>query len=286
MLSRRPLESSGIAVALAFMLLWRVMPGDYVALAWFALALGALELGAAKLPEEMQLFAAPAGVAALCGLVATHNPDWVKFAAGAIAVVAAIRIGQGGLRRGFVAAAAALFLWGAFLVTPELYITMAWTAIGVAVLELGFREVALGVFGVICLRMVGVDLTNTPVVSMPVGIAGIYWLWYRVRNVWISVVGSVLAAALLWMRISGGTLTVAWGFEGLALLGCGFGMRERVLRLQGLAMLLACILKLFLYDLRNLDTFPRILSFIALGAIMLGVSWIYTRFRDQLKSLL
>ena len=131
-----------------------------------------------------------------------------------------------------------------------------------------------------------VSQTNAPDLSMPAGIAGVYWLWYRVRNAWISVAASALVAALLWTRVSGEMLTVAWGFEGLALLGCGFGMRERALRLQGLGMLLACILKLFLYDLRNLDTFPRILSFIALGAIMLGVSWIYTRFRDQLKSLL
>jgi hypothetical protein len=286
MLLRRPLESSGIAVGLAFMLLWRAVPGDYVGLSWLVLMLGALELGLAKQPEEMQGFAAPAGLVAMCGLIATHNPDWVKFAAGAIVGVAAIRVGHGLRRHGFVAGAAALFLWGAFLVTPELYITMAWTAIGVAVLELGFREVALGVFGLICLRLAGVDLRHTPLVSMPVGISGVYWLWHRVRNVWISVTASALVAALLWTRVSGEMLTVAWGFEGLALLGCGFGMRERALRLQGLAMLLACILKLFLYDLRNLETLPRILSFIALGAIMLGVSWIYTRFRDQLKSLL
>jgi uncharacterized membrane protein len=76
------------------------------------------------------------------------------------------------------------------------------------------------------------------------------------------------------------------GSGGLALLACGFALRERVLRLQGLAVLLICILKLFLYDLRNLETLPRILSFIALGAIMLGVSWIYTRFRDHVKKLL
>jgi uncharacterized membrane protein len=102
----------------------------------------------------------------------------------------------------------------------------------------------------------------------------------------LSVGATTLIAALLYTRISGEMLTVAWGLEGLALLACGFALRERVLRLQGLALLLVCILKLFLYDLRNLDTFPRILSFIALGAIMLGVSWIYTRFRNHLRNLL
>jgi uncharacterized membrane protein len=81
-------------------------------------------------------------------------------------------------------------------------------------------------------------------------------------------------------------LTVACGAQGVALLLAGFPLRERVLRLQGLALLLLCILKLFIYDLRNLETLYRILSFITLGLILLGVSWVYTRFRDRLKAYL
>jgi hypothetical protein len=101
-----------------------------------------------------------------------------------------------------------------------------------------------------------------------------------------SLFGTGLLAALLFESVSGGLFTVSLGLEGLALLGAGFPLRERILRLQGLALLLACILKLFVYDLRNLETMYRILSFVALGLIMLGVSWIYTRFREQLQRLL
>ena len=72
----------------------------------------------------------------------------------------------------------------------------------------------------------------------------------------------------------------------MVLLGIGFVARERLLRLQGLVLFLVCILKLFLYDLRNLETMYRILSFIALGLILLGVSWIYTRFRENIRRLL
>jgi uncharacterized membrane protein len=43
---------------------------------------------------------------------------------------------------------------------------------------------------------------------------------------------------------------------------------------------------LFLYDLRNLETLYRILSFVALGLILLSVSWIYSRFREQVEKLL
>jgi hypothetical protein len=101
-----------------------------------------------------------------------------------------------------------------------------------------------------------------------------------------SGLGTLLVGAMLYGEVTGGLLTVSWGLEGLALLGCGFALRQRLFRLEGLALLLICILKLFLYDLRNLETIYRILSFIALGLILLAVSWIYSRFREHIRRLL
>jgi uncharacterized membrane protein len=45
-------------------------------------------------------------------------------------------------------------------------------------------------------------------------------------------------------------------------------------------------IKLFIYDLSYLDTLPRIFSFIVLGLILVGVSWIYTRFREHVQRFL
>jgi uncharacterized membrane protein len=101
-----------------------------------------------------------------------------------------------------------------------------------------------------------------------------------------SLLAALLWSALLYGKVSGSLLTVAWGLEGLVLLGAGFTLRARLLRLQGLVLLTVCILKLFLYDMRNLETLYRILSFVALGLILLCVSWIYSRFREHLKKLL
>ena len=101
-----------------------------------------------------------------------------------------------------------------------------------------------------------------------------------------SLLGTILLTALLFDRVSGGMLTVAWGTQGLALLAAGFPLRDRGLRLSGLALLLVCILKLFVYDLRFLETLPRILSFIVLGLILVAVSWIYTRFRERVERFL
>jgi uncharacterized membrane protein len=75
---------------------------------------------------------------------------------------------------------------------------------------------------------------------------------------------------------------MAWGAEGVALLAAGFPLRDRFLRFPGLALLLFCILKLFVYDLRNLETLPRIFSFLVLGLILVSVSWLYTRVREYL----
>jgi len=44
-----------------------------------------------------------------------------------------------------------------------------------------------------------------------------------------------------------------------------------------------CLLQVFLIDLRGVETLYRILSFIVLGAILLVVSFAYTKYREVLK---
>jgi len=101
-----------------------------------------------------------------------------------------------------------------------------------------------------------------------------------------SLLATALLAVLLFYEVSGSVLTVAWGIEGVALLIAGFPLSDRVQRLSGLALFLVCILKLFVYDLRHLETMYRILSFIVLGLMLVSVSWVYTRFRDRIQRYL
>jgi uncharacterized membrane protein len=108
----------------------------------------------------------------------------------------------------------------------------------------------------------------------------------RPARLFYSLLATGLATALLFQEVSGSMLTVAWGAEGAVLLGLGFPLRDRTLRLSGLVLFLVCVGKLFLYDLRALETLYRILSFFVLGVILVGVSWIYTRFRVQVQRYL
>lgn len=105
-------------------------------------------------------------------------------------------------------------------------------------------------------------------------------------RLYYSLMATVLLTIVLFHEVSGSMHTVAWGVEGVGLLVAGFPLRDRNLRLSGLSLFLICIMKLFFYDLRNLETMYRILSFIVLGLIMVSVSWIYTRFHDHVKRLL
>lgn len=111
------------------------------------------------------------------------------------------------------------------------------------------------------------------------------WLDQHARLLFSSL-ASTLLAVMLYYEVSGGMLTVAWTAQAMAMLVAGFPLRDRPLRLTGLLLFMTCILKVFLWDLRHLETLQRIMSFIVLGVILVGVSWMYTRFRDRIQRFL
>jgi uncharacterized membrane protein len=209
--------------------------------------------------------------------------------------------------------AAIAAVWWLDLGVDRLYLVSAWGMLGLALLVAGLRiEVSafrwqsyvIAVLSVI--SCVLINFTQSGSTNMLARISGASLLIVSLfaaefllpRNsdalgahkgdvrAFASLAALFLLTDLLYHEVSGGLLTIAWALEALACLGMGFPARERILRLQGLGVFALCILKLFLYDLRHLETVYRILSFIALGAILLGVSLIYTRFRSQIQHYL
>jgi uncharacterized membrane protein len=77
-------------------------------------------------------------------------------------------------------------------------------------------------------------------------------------------------------------LSSTWFVYGLTIMWVGFSRRSLPLRIGGLVLLAISILKVFLYDLGNLEQPYRIISFIGLGVILLVASFLYTRFKDRL----
>jgi len=72
-----------------------------------------------------------------------------------------------------------------------------------------------------------------------------------------------------------------WLVYGAGLMTVGFRNRSAFVRWQALVLIAITIAKVFLFDVSELRQGYRILSFIALGAVLMAISYIYHR--DWLK---
>jgi hypothetical protein len=279
-------------------------PSAWIGTTWALFGAVLFELGnRKKIPEFLfqsyALLFAGAVAAFAVNLWTPDSPVLPLAITLAVSYAAALR-NIPALQIGSTAAAGLLAVLLIYRLAPHDRLGLAWIALAILfllhehVLALKeFRVAGIGVAALAFLATLSDNIDPPQLLLSLLVVAGLYACQFLMRlSGWkpeqtaFSIAASLLLAIILFGRVSGGLLTVAWGVEGLALLAAGFPLGQRILRLQGLVLLLVCILKLFLFDLRNLETLYRILSFVVLGIILLGVSWIYTRFQDQIKKLL
>jgi uncharacterized membrane protein len=96
----------------------------------------------------------------------------------------------------------------------------------------------------------------------------------------------LLLALLLSAEMRRGMVTMAWGLEAVVVFLCALKVGERSYRLAGLALLLICVAKIALVDIWELSLRDRSISFIVLGASLLGVSVLYSRHREKIRQYL
>ena len=290
--------ASTVAAAGLVTLVWRLVPGDWLGLAWIALALVILEAGLRDQPADFRRMAC--AIAALGAGRAVWFDYGTRFALADAALLYAFALRARNQERGLVAdivsfPATLLLLTGLDAALPRLAVTGAWALAALALAEFGRRSLraqAMLTAAAVCARAVVHDLGDpNPVLALAPAIACFEGAMLRrpqgtLLRLYFSLLATALAGALIFHEVSGSVLTIAWGLEGVALLAAGFPLCDRVLRLSGLALLAVCTGKLFFWDLRNLDTLPRIMSFIVLGLLLVAVSWVYTRFRDQVRRML
>lgn len=71
--------------------------------------------------------------------------------------------------------------------------------------------------------------------------------------------------------------SVVWLLIGIALLGLGARFEARSLRIASAALVSIAVVKAFLIDMANLEGFLRALSFIGLGAVLIGIGLFYQK---------
>jgi uncharacterized membrane protein len=77
-------------------------------------------------------------------------------------------------------------------------------------------------------------------------------------------------------------ISIVWGLQAAILVILGFWRSKKGIRWFGLGFMMVVIFKVFLYDLSNLSTPNRIISFMGLGLILLGISWLYHRYKNKI----
>ena len=72
-------------------------------------------------------------------------------------------------------------------------------------------------------------------------------------------------------------LSILWTIYATALILTGMARRAAILRWQALTLFAIVVAKVFFFDLSTLSRFYRIVSFLVLGVLLLGVSFLYQR---------
>jgi uncharacterized membrane protein len=99
-------------------------------------------------------------------------------------------------------------------------------------------------------------------------------------------VSMILITCMLGVKMKSGMVTVSWGIEGVLIFLLALAVKERSFRLTGLGVLLLCVAKVMALDVWGLQARDRYLTLIIVGAALVFVSFLYTRYRDTIRQYL
>jgi Predicted membrane protein (DUF2339) len=80
-------------------------------------------------------------------------------------------------------------------------------------------------------------------------------------------------------------LSVLWGVYALVLIVLGIAWNKKHIRIGAIVLLAVTLVKLFLYDIADLDTIPKTILFVTLGITMLVVSFLYNKYKSLIFTI-
>ncbi len=125
---------------------------------------------------------------------------------------------------------------------------------------------------------------NTPLPTWAPGVTGhlvlLTALSFEVSD-WAGQFASVNRTS-----IESAAISILFAAYAVMLVALGTTQRSAGSRYMGLALIAAVVLKLYFYDVWQLDLAYRFIAFAALGALLLTMSFLYSRFRNSVSSWL
>jgi len=103
---------------------------------------------------------------------------------------------------------------------------------------------------------------------------------------YITILWIASSELISWMEFEGSAqsyklgLSIFWGVYSLILISLGIWKKKKHLRLGAILLFAGTLLKLFIYDISNMDTVPKTIIFVALGILLLIISFLYNKYRN------
>lgn len=110
-------------------------------------------------------------------------------------------------------------------------------------------------------------------------------------NAFYAVAATISTTIIIWIEIWDTNITLnakklwtslSFVIQAIVILGFGFSAKIKLFRIMGLILFGLAIIKVFLYDLSNLETGYRIFSFIVLGVIALLGAFLYNKYKEYI----
>ena len=104
----------------------------------------------------------------------------------------------------------------------------------------------------------------------------------------ISILNFLSNELVTWMDIAGYQdifklgLSILWSVYSLLLVSLGIYKKKKYLRISALVLFGVTLAKLFLYDISNLSTISKTVVLIVLGLLLLTISFLYNKFKDDI----
>jgi len=74
-------------------------------------------------------------------------------------------------------------------------------------------------------------------------------------------------------------LSILWGIYSLLLIALGIWKKKKYLRIGAISLFGVTLIKLFLYDIKYLDTISKTIVFVLLGILLLIISFLYNKYK-------
>jgi uncharacterized membrane protein len=104
----------------------------------------------------------------------------------------------------------------------------------------------------------------------------------------IAIVWLASSELLNLMDLGGSTqsnklgLSILWGVYALALIVLGIWRHQKHLRICAIVLFGITLIKLFFYDITDLNTIAKTIVFVSLGVLLLIISFLYQKYRKEI----